>query len=113
VFKKIGAELRNLADEYRRNRGGVQPSTKKAARQRITKLNRAIAALEDQGLLKEVAADLGDTYNPNYVKDVIDRFKEEIARLEEIINWKPEQKKGSGYGLLSGLGYDEGYGYFY
>jgi hypothetical protein len=53
-------------------------------------------------------------------------LKQELAHLEEIINWQmptqpqklsTEEQKGSGYGLLSGLGYDlgenTGYGYFY
>jgi hypothetical protein len=68
VFKDIGDLLRQKAAEYRIAQGGVKASTKKGAKQRITKLQRAIAALEDQDLLKSVAADLGDVYNPDYVK---------------------------------------------
>jgi hypothetical protein len=130
AFEEIGNYLRGLADEYRDAQGGVRASTKKGARQRIKKLQRAIAALEDQALLKDVASDLGDTYSADYVTDSINRLKKEIAALEATINWKPKalatttsteqappqpsstktlRKKAKGYGLLSGLGY----GYFY
>jgi hypothetical protein len=133
AFEAIGDYLRGLADQYRVERGGVQESTKKGARQRIKKLQRAIAALEDKDLLKEVAADLGDVYNADYVTDSINRLKKEIAALEATINWQPPAQqqlalttesqpppqpsakkaaiKKKGQGLLSGLGY--GYGYFY
>jgi uncharacterized small protein (DUF1192 family) len=129
VFKDIGNLLRQKAEEYRIAQGSFKPSTKKGARQRITKLQRAIAALEDQDLLKNVAEDLGDVYNVDYVTSTIARLKDEIARLEALIKWEPpakpkttvsqapsqpsSKKKGQGYGLLSGLGYGEGYGYFY
>jgi uncharacterized small protein (DUF1192 family) len=118
--------LRQKAAEYRAVHG-VKPSTRKGAKQRITKLQRAIAALEDQELLKDVAADLGDVYNVDYVTSTINRLKDEINRLEALIKWEPPAKpkttttqssqqiakKAKGYGLLSGLSYDEGYGYFY
>jgi hypothetical protein len=133
AFEAIGDYLRGLADQYRVEQGGVKESTKKGARQRIKKLQRAIAALEDQNLLKDVAADLGDVYSADYVTDNINRLKKEIAALEATIAWQPPaptttteqpppqpsakklalKKKGQGYGLMSGLGYDEGYGYFY
>jgi polyhydroxyalkanoate synthesis regulator phasin len=132
AFEAIGDYLRQLADQYRVEQGGVKESTKKGARQRITKLQRAIAALEDQALLKNVAEDLGDKYSADYVTDAINRLKKEIATLEATIAWKPPaptttgqpppqpsakkitlKKKGQGYGLMSGLGYGEGYGYFY
>jgi uncharacterized hydantoinase/oxoprolinase family protein len=112
VFKDIAARLRKKAEEYR-DAGGVQPSTKKAARQRITKLQRAIDALKDENLLKNVAEDLGDKYNATYVDAAIKRLEAEIKSLNDMLNWKP----GQGYGLMSGLGYGEGYGegygYFY
>jgi arginine/lysine/ornithine decarboxylase len=117
--------LRQKAEEYRIAQGGVKESTKKDVKQRITKLNRAIAALEDQDLLKNVAADLEDKYNADYVTATINRLKDEINRLEAVFNWQPPaksettvsqpppqpstKKKGKDYGLLSGLGY----GYFY
>jgi hypothetical protein len=134
AFEAIGNYLRDLADQYRVEQGGVKESTKKGARQRIKKLQRAIAALEDQGLLKEVSADLGDVYSADYVTDAINRLKKEIAALEATIAWKPPaetttgsqvppqpsakkialvKKPAKGYGLMSGLGYDEGYGYGY
>jgi hypothetical protein len=139
AFEAIGDYLRRLGDQYRVEKGGVKESTKKGAKQRIKKLERAIAALEDEALLKEVQADLEDRYKPEYVTDSINRLKKEIAALEATINWKPPaqqtaptgtqpppqpsakkitlRKKGEGllsglgYGLTSGLGY--GYGYFY
>jgi hypothetical protein len=135
AFETIGNYLRKLANKYRVAQGGVKESTKKGARQRIKKLQRAIAALEDQALLKDVAADLGKVYSEDYVTDSINRLKKEIAALEATINWQlpvkttatteeeeeeePTQlvkqtaskKKAKGYGLMSGLGY--GYGYFY
>jgi hypothetical protein len=56
---------------------------------------------------------LGDKYSQEYVNATIARLDAEIKRLNEMLNWKP----GKGYGLMSGLGYDEGYGegygYFY
>jgi polyhydroxyalkanoate synthesis regulator phasin len=133
AFEAIGNYLRDLAEQYRVEQGGVKESTKKGARQRITKLQRAIAALEDQALLKNVAEDLGDRYSADYVTDTINRLKKEIAALEATIAWKPPSqtttgsqvppqpsakkaalvKKAKGYGLMSGLGYDEGYGYGY
>jgi hypothetical protein len=128
AFEEIGNYLRGLAEEYRVAQGGVRASTKKGARQRIKKLQRAIAALEDQDLLRDVAADLGDTYKADYVTDSINRLKKEIAALEATINWAPKalattttsteqpppqpssttktlKKKAKGYGLMSGLGY--------
>jgi hypothetical protein len=136
AFEEIGNYLRELADQYRDAHGGVRDTTKKGARQRIKKLQRAIAALEDQALLKDVAADLGDVYSADYVTDSINRLKKEIAALEATINWQlpaettttteteeeeiPSQpsskkvalkKKAKGSCLMSGLGY--GYGYFY
>jgi hypothetical protein len=126
VFKDIGDLLRQKAEEYRLVHG-VKPSSKKGAKRRITKLQRAIAALEDQGLLKDVAADLGDVYNVDYVTTTINRLKDEINKLEALVNWQPvaqttaqpppqpsavkqiTAKKAKGYGLISGLGY----GYFY
>jgi NAD(P)-dependent dehydrogenase (short-subunit alcohol dehydrogenase family) len=128
VFKDIGDLLRQKAAEYRATHG-VQPSSRKGAKQRITKLQRAIAALEDQDLLTRVAADLEDKYSADYVQAVINKLRDEINRLEAIVNWQavaqpvaqpPPQpsavkqsqqiaKKAKGYGLLSGLGY----GYFY
>jgi hypothetical protein len=134
AFEAIGNYLRGLADQYRVEQHGVKESTKKGAKQRIKKLQRAISALEDQALLNEVAADLEDKYSADYVTDSINRLKKEIAALEATINWKPPAptttgsqvppqpsakkltlpaKKAKGYGLMSGLGYDEGYGYFY
>jgi hypothetical protein len=109
--------LRDEAIKYREKQGGVKESTKKGARQRIVKLQRAIEALKDQNLLQNVAADLGSKYNATYVDDSIKRLEAEIKKLEEMINWKPGQGYGYGYGygLMSGLGNDEGsgYGYFY
>jgi hypothetical protein len=137
AFEAIGEYLRELGERYRRLKGGVKESTKKGAKQRIKKLQRAIAALEDQALLSQVQADLEDKYKAEYVTDSINRLKKEIASLEATINWKPPvetttesqpppqpsakkialKKKGQGYGLISGLGYGLtsglGYGYFY
>jgi polyhydroxyalkanoate synthesis regulator phasin len=129
AFEAIGDYLHDLAKEYRVLKHGVKESTKKGAKQRITKLQRAIAALEDQDLLKNVAADLGDKYSEDYVTEAIDKLKKEIASLEALLAWKPppeqtgsqpppqpsakkitlRKKPGTGYGLMSGLGY----GYFY
>jgi hypothetical protein len=128
VFKDIGDLLRQKAEQYRALHG-VKPSTRKGAKRRITKLQRAIAALEDQDLLRDVAADLGDAYNVDYVTSTINRLKDEINKLEALVNWQPvaqpvaqpppqpsaivkqtaPAKKAKGYGLMSGLGY----GYFY
>jgi polyhydroxyalkanoate synthesis regulator phasin len=134
AFEAIGDFLRGLAEQYKVEQGGVKESTKRGARQRITKLQRAIAALEDQALLKNIAEDLGDRYSADYVTDSINRLKKEIAALEATIAWKPPaqtttgsqvppqpsakkisliKKAAKGYGLTSGLGYDEGYGYGY
>jgi hypothetical protein len=133
AFEAIGNFLRELGEQYRVEKGGVKESTKKGAKQRIKKLQRAIAALEDKDLLKSVADDLEDRYKPEYVTDNINRLKKEIAALEAVINWKPPTQqqlalttesepptqtgvkkavlKKKAKGLLSGLGY--GYGYFY
>jgi arginine/lysine/ornithine decarboxylase len=128
VFDDIGKLLREKAAEYRAIHG-VKPSSKKGAKRRITKLQRAIAALEDQDLLKDVAAELGDEYKVDYVTSTINRLKDEINKLEALVNWQPvaqtttqsssqpstivkqtaTAKKAKGYGLMSGLGY----GYFY
>jgi hypothetical protein len=122
-LEQVGNLLREAGAKYRAQYG-VKPSTKKGAKQRITKLQRAIATLEDEGLLQNIAADLGDKYNKDYVTATIDRLKDEITKLAELVNWQPPAqpsavkqtattKKAKGYGLLSGLGYDQGYGYFY
>jgi hypothetical protein len=134
AFKEIGDKLRKLSAEYRATHG-VKESTRKGARGRMKKLERAIAALQDKDLLARVATDLGDVYNANYVADIINRLTEENERLKAIIEWQQQavaqpvetvkevlaeeptttktksstKKKGQGYGLLSGLGY----GYFY
>jgi hypothetical protein len=122
AFENIGNYLRELADAYREENKGLKESTKKGARQRITKLERAIAALQDQPLIQNVATDLGDKFNPAYVNEAISRLNKEIASLKAALEWKPsgQPKKeiklkttGEGYGLTSGLGYGEGYGYFY
>jgi hypothetical protein len=117
VLDKVGDLLRQAGAEYRKQYG-LKESTKKGAKQRISKLEKAITALKDQALLQNVAADLGDKYSDDYVKATIARLDTEINRIKQIIG---EQPKGSGYGLLSGLGYGdgygegygEGYGYFY
>jgi hypothetical protein len=44
AFDAIGDYLRDLADQYRVEQGGVKESTKKGAKQRIIKLQRAITA---------------------------------------------------------------------
>jgi predicted DNA-binding protein YlxM (UPF0122 family) len=135
AYEAIGEYLRELGDEYRVLKGGVKESTKKGAKQRIKKLERAIAALQDQALIKDVAADLEENFNQQYVTDTIGRLQKEIERLKATIAWKPPAqqqqqlalttesqpsqqttqtatlKKRKGQGLLSGLGY--GYGYFY
>jgi hypothetical protein len=122
VFNTIRDLLRKEALEYRRKQGGVKESTKKGARQRIVKLQRAIEALKDQANLSRVQADLGSKYNPDYVTASIKRLEQEIDNLNALLNWQPEgqqqlQPVAKGYGLLSGLGYGEGYGegygYFY
>jgi hypothetical protein len=86
------------------------------------KLERAIEALSDENIRKQLTSEFGNRYNPAYAKDAIDRLKLEVNRLSKIVEGKnpyAEEKPGSGYGLLSGLGYgygygnDEGYGYFY
>jgi hypothetical protein len=110
VLEQVGNILRKAGEEYRKQYG-LKESTRKGARQRVTKLQRAIEALKDENLLKIVSADLGSRYNPDYVKATIARLDAEVNRLKQIIG---EQQKASGYGLLSGLGNDEeGYGYFY
>jgi hypothetical protein len=124
AFEKISKILRDEAINYRVKQGGVKESTKKGAKQRIVKLQRAIEALKDQALLKNVASDLGNKYDPAYITASIDRLQAEINSLNKLLTWKPEGQEqqqlvpvttttGSGYGLLSGLGYGEGYGYFY
>jgi hypothetical protein len=116
VFETISNLLRTEALKYRQNQGVVKESTKKVAQQRIVKLQRAIEALKDQAILQNVASDLGSKYNPAYVDAAINRLEAEIKSLNEMLNWKPQQQQqpvAKGYGLLSGLGYDEGYGYFY
>jgi hypothetical protein len=121
VFETIGKLLREEAIKYRENQGGVKESTKKSARQRIVKLERAIEALKDQANLSRVQTDLGSKYNPAYVNASIKRLEAEIKSINDMLNWKPKEQQlqpvAKGYGLLSGLGYGEGYGegygYFY
>jgi hypothetical protein len=104
VLDKVCDLLRKAGAEYRKQYG-FKESTKKGARQRVTKLQRAIEALKDDATLQRVSADLGSKYNPDYVKATIARLDAEINRLKEIIG---EQQVAKGYGLLSGLGYGEG-----
>jgi hypothetical protein len=126
VFDTIRDLLRKEAVNYRIKQGGVKDTTKKGAKQQITKLQRAIEALKDQANLSRVQAELGSKYSQDYVNDSIKRLEQEIANLNALLNWQPpgqqqqqqqQQSVAKGYGLLSGLGYGEGYGegygYFY
>jgi hypothetical protein len=130
VYDKIRDLLRDEAVKYRLKQGGLKPSTKKSIEQRIVKLQRAVEALKDQALIDRVAGDLGNKYDKRYVDSTLKRLEEEIANLQDTLEWEPPEeqqllvqaqpqqetqkttkKKAKGYGLLSGLGY--GYGYFY
>jgi hypothetical protein len=130
VYDKIRDLLRDEAVKYRLKQGGLKPSTKKSIEQRIVKLQRVVEALKDQALIDRVAGDLGNKYDKRYVDSTLKRLEEEIANLQDTLEWEPPEeqqllvqaqpqqetqkttkKKAKGYGLLSGLGY--GYGYFY
>jgi predicted TPR repeat methyltransferase len=117
-LEQVGNILRKAGEEYRQLHG-VNPKTKTAAERRITKLQRAIEAVQDANINKRLGTEFGDRYNTAYVNAVVDRLNKEIASLKKLIAYgaeklsTEEKKTGSGYGLLSGLGYDEGYGYFY
>jgi hypothetical protein len=94
VFDTIRDLLRKEAIKYRVKQGGVKESTKKGARQRIIKLQRAIEALKDQAILSRVQTDLGSKYSPNYVDASIKRLEEEIKNLEAMLNWQlPKQQQ--------------------
>jgi hypothetical protein len=125
ALKEIEDRLRQLGEEYRALYD-VKSKYKTAAQRRKTKIARAIEAVGDPKIHKRLQAEFGDKFKADYASAVIQRLKAELKHLEDIINYKKptgqvklstEEKKGSGYGLLSGLCYgygeDTGYGHFY
>jgi hypothetical protein len=114
-FAVICKELKDAAKEYRQ-KYGVNPKAKTAAQKRLTKIERAIEAVKDPAIQSRLSAEFGDRYSIDYVNAVVKRLEQELTNLKELIAYgSPKlstEQKGSGYGLLSGLGYGEGYGYF-
>jgi hypothetical protein len=117
--EQISKLLREAGAEYRALYG-VKPKYKTAAERRKTKIERAIAAIQDADIQNRLKAEFGDKYNASYVADALNALQKELDHLNAIIEWQvaPQQpppqrstvaKKGHGYGLTQGLGY----GYFY
>jgi hypothetical protein len=123
-LERVGNLLRQAAPEYRATRPYTEKD-KTLSTKRKTKLDKAIEALSNQNIRSRLATEFGPKYDQTYAEAVIKRLQDEIKRLQSIIEGKnpyeglleqlkgPEEKNARGYGLLSGLGYGEGYGYFY
>jgi hypothetical protein len=121
-LERVGNLLREVAARCRGDHLYTEKD-KTFATRRKTKLDKAIEAFSDANIRTRLSTEFGPKYNASYAEAVIKRLQEEIDRLNAIIAGKnpyeglleklkkPEEKKGMGYGLLSGLG--EGYGYFY
>jgi hypothetical protein len=132
LLKKAGREYRQLY--------GVNPKYKAAAQKKLSKIERALTAVQDPRLPELLKYEFGDKFKDKYITDAVDTLQKELAHLKEIINFKregeaeplpqllpapPEQppqqpvakgyglREGLGYGLREGLGYGYGYGYFY